>query len=89
MHPVIVYEMALDVVIGVVAYFLIGKLRPNGSVFYLYLLMYGLGTVRHTVHAGGCRLVPWSPASAFAVAVAGRHRAWIPGNASTVDRVCR
>ena len=43
MHPVIVYEMALDVVIGVVAYFLIGKLRPNGSVFYLYLLMYGLG----------------------------------------------
>ena len=43
MHPVIVYEMALDAAIGVIAFLLIGKLRPAGSVFYLYLLMYGLG----------------------------------------------
>ncbi len=43
MHPVIAYEMALDAVIAVVTYLLIGRLRPDGSVFFLYLLMYGLG----------------------------------------------
>lgn len=43
MHPVIVYEMALDAFIGIVTYFLIGRLRPDGSVFFMYLLMYGLG----------------------------------------------
>ncbi len=43
MHPVIVYEMALDAFIGIVTYFLIGKIRPDGSVFFMYLLMYGLG----------------------------------------------
>ena len=43
MQPAIGYEMLLDVVIGITAYLLIGRLRPHGSVFYLYLLMYGLG----------------------------------------------
>ena len=43
MHPVIVYEMALDAFIGIVTYFLIGRIRPDGSVFFMYLLMYGLG----------------------------------------------
>lgn len=43
MHPVIVYEMALDAFVGIVTYYLIGRLRPDGSVFFMYLLMYGLG----------------------------------------------
>ena len=43
MQPAIAYEMIWDAIIGITAYLLIGRLRPHSSVFFLYLLMYGLG----------------------------------------------
>lgn len=43
MHPAIAYEMILDVIIFVITYKLIGKIKPNGMVFATYLALYGLG----------------------------------------------
>ncbi len=43
MHPAIVYEMALDAVIFGITWWLIGRLRPDGMVFFAYLGLYSLG----------------------------------------------
>ena len=43
MHPAIVYEMALDAVIFGITWWLIGRLRPDGMVFFVYLALYSLG----------------------------------------------
>ena len=43
MHPAIAYEMILDVVVFFITYKLIGRLRPNGMVFFSYLVLYGTG----------------------------------------------
>ena len=43
MHPAIAYEMILDIIIFVITYKLIGKIKPDGMVFATYLVLYGFG----------------------------------------------
>ena len=43
MHPAIAYEMALDAAVFGATWWLIGRLRPDGMVFFTYLGLYALG----------------------------------------------
>jgi phosphatidylglycerol:prolipoprotein diacylglycerol transferase len=43
MHPAIAYEMGMDAAIFAITYWLIGRLRPDGMVFFVYLALYAAG----------------------------------------------
>ncbi|MBI4236292.1 MAG: prolipoprotein diacylglyceryl transferase [Chloroflexi bacterium] len=43
MHPAIVYEMVWDAIVFYITLKLIGRLRPDGMVFFVYLATYSLG----------------------------------------------
>jgi phosphatidylglycerol:prolipoprotein diacylglycerol transferase len=43
MHPAIAYEMLWDMIVFFVTYKLLGKLNPDGMVFFTYLALYGFG----------------------------------------------
>jgi phosphatidylglycerol:prolipoprotein diacylglycerol transferase len=43
MHPAVAYEMGLDALIFAITYWLIGRLRPDGMVFFVYLALYAAG----------------------------------------------